>query len=165
MTKENRAIGQANAQMASIRDMVAAVELDWDRLDELKDEQAAYDTPAEYAAEYPDDAAELAELAELAGDCESEDEALERINNDALSAEVRSGWTVPGDTVEPEEFRILLCTGGPAVQIKGELDMYGEPCRAWLEYQDWFTGWTERINDSGDMEALLTYARCFYFGQ
>lgn len=165
MTKENRAIEQANAQMASIRDMVATLELDWERLDELKEDQAGFDTPAEYAAEYPDEADELAELAELAGDCENEDDARELIENDPLSVEVRSGWTTPGDTVEPDEFRILLCTGGPAVQIKGELDVYGEPCRAWLEYQDWFSGWTERPNESGDLDALLSYARCFYFGQ
>lgn len=165
MTNENRALEQANTQMASVRAMVAALELDYDRLDELKDEQAAFDTPAEYAAEYPEDAGELAELAELAGDCESEDDARQRITEDALSVEVRTGWTTPGDDAELDEFRILLCTGGPAVQIRGELDEHGEPCRAWLEYQDWWTGWRVAETETSDMDALLSYARCFYFGQ
>lgn len=60
---------------------------------------------------------------------EEDHEAAERaIHEDALSVEVRSGWYVPGardaDT-KPAEYRILLCTGGPAVQIVGGL------VRAW----------------------------------
>jgi hypothetical protein len=75
---------------------------------------------------------------------------------------------------EAEEFNILLATGGPAVRIVGELDQ-GEPSRAWLEVQDWFTPWTEYVgttskSDPGMLEnqasqdVLLTYARQFYFG-
>lgn len=193
----NNAIEQAAAQMGGIIDMVAALELDYDRLHELREERAVLDGELEAAAEcvlYHHDgeldengpntehaeyrrcrdelaawceeyAEELADLEAATRDCESREDAEQRIHEDALSVEIRSDWHTPGDDSEPTDFQILLCTGGPAVRIMGELDRYGEPCRAWLEYQDWGTPWTERISQPGDQDALLTYARCFYFGQ
>ena len=65
--------------------------------------------------------------------------------------------------MEAAEFCILLTTGGPAVRIRGELDEYNEPRRAWLEVQDWFLPWTEYV--CADSDVLLNYARCFYFGE
>ncbi len=112
----------------------------------------------------PEESAELAELESEAGECESEDDARQRIDEDPLSVEIRSGWTTPGETLELEEFCILLCTGGPAVRIRGELDR-GEPSRAWVEHQDWGTPWTEIGFEPGEHGAILTYARCFYFGE
>lgn len=96
-----------------------------------------------------------------------EREAAERtIHEDALSVEVRSGWrTIEGQKFEPEEFRILLCTGGPAVQIRGEIDQHGQPIDPILEYQDWGTPWTIYPLMEADEEALLTYAQQFYFGE
>ena len=64
----------------------------------------------------------------------------------------------------PALKRILLCTGGPAVRIRGDLGAYSEPNTAELEYQDWFTPWERLPTDSADEEILLTYARSFYFG-
>jgi hypothetical protein len=55
-----------------------------------------------------------------------------------------------------------LTTGGPAVRIIGELDG-GEVESARLEVQDWGTPWTEHCTTGDDNEALLSYARCFYF--
>jgi hypothetical protein len=113
-----------------------------------------------------DEAEELAELEEAAGDCENEDEARDRILEDALSVEVRSGWHSVGETLEPSEFSILLCTGGPAVRIRGELNQYKEPHQAWLEFQDWFTSWEELVAPGeGASEALLKYAQQFHFGE
>jgi hypothetical protein len=60
---------------------------------------------------------------------------------------------------------ILLSTGGPALRIRGELDEYKQPYRAWLEYQDWFTPWTEYHGDNVDTDALLAFAAYFYFGE
>lgn len=114
---------------------------------------------------YFEDADELAELEEAAGDCESRDDAEQLILEDALSVEVRSDWHAIDDGEdEPVEFRIVLCTGGPHVQIRGELK-HGEPIRAWLEYCDWGTPMTERCNAPGDEDALLAYASCFSFGE
>lgn len=103
------------------------------------------------------------------------EDAERTIHEDALSVEVRSAWLLPGDMaperhVRPAEYRILLCTGGPAVQIIGELSEYGEPETARLQVQDWFTPWTDFrplvSPDNYDSEPiLLAYARCFYFGE
>jgi hypothetical protein len=79
-----------------------------------------------------------------------------------LSVEVRSGWREPGDgaSMEPDEFRILLSTGGPALRVMGEL-CNGEPDRCWLEHQDWGTPWT-RWREV-DRDALLWFAGLFYY--
>jgi hypothetical protein len=156
---------------ASIVEMVAALECDYDRLEELREEKA--DSSAEaiedgaWAANNPSEAEALAELEKAAGECSSREDAEQRIQEDALSVMVRSGWYEPTanhlEHQSPEEFQILLSTGGPAVQIRGELDEHGEPCRAWLEVQDWGTPWIRYFDISQD--TLLTYARCFYFGE
>ena len=200
----------------SIAEMVAALECDYDRLEELRDERDDHDDDAEVPDDFevkelgaddaaesrctcgtcgrswddavvtsltpapaarcpfedyhpltwadanPEDAEELAELEAAAGECESDEDARTRIEEDALSVEVRSGWTTPGETMEAEDFAILLSTGGPAVRIRGELDR-GDPSRAWLEVQDWGRPWTQYF--PADQDTLLTYARCFSFGE
>lgn len=89
------------------------------------------------------------------------------IYDDALTVEVRSAWYSPGPSdadTKPAEYRILLCTGGPACQIAGTLSEHGEPETARMEVQDWFTPWTEfRPRQDDAEEILLTYARCFCF--
>jgi hypothetical protein len=103
--------------------------------------------------------------AEKKGNDEAIEEARRTIEEDPLSVEVRSGWHTPGAKAEDEEFNILLCTGGPAVRIIGELGQYNEPEKATIQYQDWFTQWTDYPLDSKDEEILLTYCRTFYFGE
>lgn len=94
-----------------------------------------------------------------------EEKAREAIEESALSVEVRSDWHVPGDENEgPDEYRILLCTGGPAVQIVGSLNKYQEPETANLQYQDWFTFWENYSLTADEVDALLAYAQVFYFG-
>lgn len=92
------------------------------------------------------------------------DKAQEAISEDPLSVEVRSDWHVPGDQdgAADAEFCILLCTGGPAVRIIGELDQWSEPSRARLEYQDWFTPWEEYVPALSAV--LVRYASQFWFG-
>lgn len=202
----NDALDQANAQMQGIREMVAALECDYGRLEELREQYA--DAPDDYSVskaaalhfweitgpsenhqrrswgDYPtkleaivaawcvaepeydhtSDADELTELEAIAGENESRDDAETAIQQDALSVEVRSDWRTVGSEAEDSDFRIVLCTGGPHVQIMGELNN-GEPTRAWLEYADWFTGMTERVNDEGDQDALLSYASRFFCGE
>jgi hypothetical protein len=95
----------------------------------------------------------------------SEEEARERIWEDALSVLVRSDWHVPGerDGNMPANYAILITTGGPAVRIRGELDAYCQPRNAWLEVQDWGTPWTQYT--PVDEDTLLAYANCFCFGE
>lgn len=87
------------------------------------------------------------------------------VTEDPLHVQVRSDWHNLGDTPEAAEFNILLCTGGPAVRIVG--DLYDEavsgPCR--LQHQDWGTPWTDvvRLTDNQRI-ALLWYCDQFYWG-
>ena len=164
MSEELNEIGKG--AYACIVEMVNALQVDYSRLEELQDERDALETDAE-CSEWgaSDDGKEYAELKEKAGECENEDEARERIQEDALSVEVRSDWYTPGDAeaAKPSEFCILLTTGGPAVRIRGELDEYAQPDRAWLEVQDWGTPWTRYFE--ADQDVLLAYALCFYYGE
>lgn len=107
---------------------------------------------------------------------ESRDDVETRIGESPLSVQVRSGWYTPGDNegAKPEEYEILLCTGGPAVRIVGDLGAHGEPSSARIEGQDWGTPWTRWRGPTSktdpnalaeDIEpVLLDYARRFYFG-
>lgn len=204
-TRDDHGLSQAIAQAQSIAAMVNALDVDYDRLEELRDQVKAHqaakaeadeaienvkrhhsDVPLEEALErdYPEcieareliealednpaldesDAEELRELEENAGEYDSQDEAREAIQQDALEVQVRNDWHNPGETDNtPTEFYILLCTGGPAVRIMGEIDEHGDPSRAWIEYQDWGTPWTHLVNAPVEDESLLTYCREYVF--
>lgn len=154
-----QAIGQSAFE--SIAEMVAALDCDYERLEELREARDDADDAEAWKAENEADAEELAGLENQAGDCESREDAEQRINDDPLSVEVRSSWVTPGEEMTPTEFCILLGTGGPATRIRGELNDYGEPDRVWLEAQDWGTPWTQY--QGGDQETLLAYSRQFCF--
>jgi hypothetical protein len=99
-------------------------------------------------------------------DCtHDEDETREAITDDALDVQVRGCWHVPGTegAISPSEYKILLCWGGPAVQIVGTLDEYNQPDSAELQYQDWFCEWTDYPLSQEEEETLITYAGAFYF--
>ena len=114
--------------------------------------------------------------AESDGDYTREDEIREQAQDEALSVEFRSGWTSNPEEMKPEEFKILLSTGGPACQIVGKID-YGscEPIDIEIQYQDWFTPWEplqlnstyadKSPNITSDYEALEWFCNCFYFGE
>lgn len=147
---------QADAQLASIREMVEALK-----------------------------------AAEESDDDDAREEAESAIHEDALSVEVRSGWRPASEFYDalsiarsgysdgqrptaadmepfkPAEFRILLCTGGPAVQIVGELSEHGEPVaeKIQLQGQDWFQPWQNAVISDEDRQVLARYAQCFYFGE
>jgi hypothetical protein len=164
-----QAIGKSAAE--SLAEMVAALECDYDRLEELKElaaevkEHLEAGCPPSHYDMTADDKEEFDELIAAAGECTSREEAEQRIHEDPLSLQVRSGWHSPGFYSSAEEFELLLGTGGPAVRIIGELDENGEPDRARLQTQDWGTQWTDYTGDAISHDELLTYCRCFYFGE
>jgi hypothetical protein len=179
MTNDNHGLDQAKAQAKSIAVMMAAINCDYDRLQELRDEREALTdkidgicTASAYGLEKEKAAREALEkwdeqnaddlliLEHEAGECADQDEAREIVQNDPLSIEVRSGWTSHGDKMTAEEFRIVLCTGGPHVEIRGELDN-GTPSRAWLQYQDWGTPLTRYFDV--EESTLLAYCQEFFF--
>ena len=87
------------------------------------------------------------------------------IHESVLSVEVRSGWYAPGNSGDgdPSEYRITLTTGGPALQLVGELDKYCTPQTARLEMQDWGVPWQEHRGGVNE-KVLLAFAAQFYFG-
>lgn len=106
----------------------------------------------------PDDAEELAKLEEAAGDCEAEDDARERILVNPLSVEYRSDWASPGEELTPSEFRVVLCTGGPHVEIVGDIDL----SRVRVLYRDW--GDRGELFDF-DHDAVVTYCQIIGVGE
>lgn len=162
---------QAILQVESVVSMVKALEVDYDRLEELRGERDDYrdenlgnlSSPEvhaiAWAQEFPDDAEELAELEDAAGDCSDEDEARERIQDDPLSIEVRSDWCTSASEMSPSEARIVLCTGGPHVEILCDLDQ-GQPSRPRVIYKDW--GTSGELFDF-DHDSVVTYLEQFYF--
>ena len=111
-----RAVQEARAQLASIEDLVACLH----HADECTDTACGADCTHDW------------------------NEAREAILDDPLTVEVRTDWHRVGavEAAKPTHYKILLCWGGPAVQIVGTLDAHNQPESAALEHQDWFTEWT-----------------------
>lgn len=163
---EERAIEAAKSAMGRVRRLVAAYEVDYDLLTDLRDERDDHaGGPAAWAIENPDDAAALADLERAADGLESADDALARIEEDPISVQVRSGWADPGEPLEPAEYQILLATGGPGARIVGVLDQHGEPASAYVEGRDWGTPWIRISSSQDDERILIAYAACFFLGE
>lgn len=95
-------------------------------------------------------------------DADTAAERLEDTMREApLNLEVRSGWTDPGEKLEPAEFRLLLSTGGPALQLVGSLTESYEACDCELQHQDWFTPWQTLPTTSEEDVALEWFAELF----
>jgi hypothetical protein len=94
------------------------------------------------------------------------DDARETIQQAPLSVQVRGDWYTPGEEPGgPNEFEILLSTGGPALRIVGYLDVHGNPREARLEWQDWGTPWTYHAgHNPEDRATLIGFSSEFYFG-
>lgn len=178
--KLQRAKEQALSQYSSIVEMVRALYEDSYRKDFISkmtpEAKRAYLLDNDYTEEeyelrladgdVDDIVAELIESGPEPDDyCFDEDDARQTIQEDALDVSVRSGWQNVGEPLTPSEFTILLATGGPAVRIRGELDRFNEPCRAWLECSDWFQAWVEVFNERISQQVLLRYCAQFYFGE
>jgi len=103
--------------------------------------------------------------------CKEEEEieqTKESILNSALSVEFRSGWYSSPESIadlKPEEFKILLTWGGPALRVIGDLNQYKEPENIKMQYQDWGTYWTDFEITEEQQEALNWFCNCFYFGE
>ena len=80
---------------AAIVEMVAALDVDYDRLEELQAERGEWLAEDSITGKWENER-EYDELREDAGECTNQDEARERVQEDALSVEVRSPWYTPG---------------------------------------------------------------------
>jgi hypothetical protein len=139
LQKDDRARQQAAAQLASIEELVTCLH------------HAEECTNTACGADCPHDV----------------DAAREAITDDVLSVEVRTDWHGVGaiDAGKPTDYKILLCWGGPAVQILGTLDDYNQPDSATLQYQDWFTPWMDYPLTDAEEQAVIAYAQQFYFDE
>jgi len=103
--------------------------------------------------------------AEFDGEVLTEEKIITRIQELPLSLEIQSCWHSPGQTAIEGRFQILLCTGGPAVRIIGDLDKYYTPDSARLQMQDWLLDWKDFWLSSYDEEILLDFSRLFSFSE
>lgn len=166
---------QAQAQVAAIVAAMTAYNCDYDRIEELVEERATWleenpgrflhtNDPRDGGRWYlanPDEAEELDELRLQAGEYKSQEDAEEAINETPLSIEVRSAWTTLDEgKLTPAEYRIVLCTGGPHVELVGQLDSHNEPVTVRVLYSDW--GCHGQLFDF-DHDPLLEFARFFQY--
>ena len=112
--------------------------------------------------------AQLSTILEMVAACENGEEwegidPIDAIHENALSVQIRSGWHAPGEEHRGAEYEILLCTGGPAVRIVGELDDDAQPETAELQAQGWGIPWETVPTTEDEDEAMLTYALHFWF--
>ena len=99
-------------------------------------------------------------------DYDQQDELRESVSNSALSVEFRSGWYSSPESItdlRPEEFKILLSWGGPALRVIGEIEE-NYAVNPKLQYQDWGTAWTDLKITEDQQESLNWFCNCFYFG-
>ncbi len=79
--------------------------------------------PEEYAERYA--AGEFADLP-APDEMDDEDDIRQRMEEDVLSVEVRSGWqTIADDVLIPAEARFTMTFGGPNVDIYADIDGHG----------------------------------------
>jgi len=103
---------------------------------------------------------ELMERYEKAGD--DDDALLREIWDTPLEVGFRAtGWTSFDRTyangLEPDEYRIVLVTGGPAVQITGDYEAGRGVVNARIQHQNWFEPWAD-LDGSKDNDALYQFA-------
>jgi hypothetical protein len=94
------------------------------------------------------------------------DALRQHIEEGVLSVSVGfDGWYSPGETPEPDRYRILLGFGGPSAGVDGELDVHGQPHTAFAWGQGWWMSPVECRDLSPEQdEKLVEWARLFYYG-
>lgn len=90
------------------------------------------------------------------------DDIRKRIHEMPLGVKV-SGNALAGKDIEPERYTITLTTGGPHVELIGDLDAkQGRPANAKLKAYSHNEEVARHGNPKNDK--LLKFARMFYFG-
>jgi hypothetical protein len=130
---------QAKAHVKSIVSLIQCLNWDWDGHD-VEDELPH---PLDY---------------------QSREEVEQAIQEKPLSVEVREHWHAVGEKVEAVEFRILLCWGGPSVEIRGVLGLHGHPENVKVFYAEWGDS-GEYVLSEEEREAVEQFCQQFYFGE
>ena len=160
-----------------IHALITASQVDFDRIEELVDERAAWleenpgrflepNDPRDGGRWYlanPDEAEELDELRLQAGEFKSQEAALEQIREMPLSVLVRSTWQELGQALTQAEYRITLSAGGPNCWLQGDIDAdgtLGNTVR--VRYSDWSeVGELFDITDE-QRDSLRDFVRYFF---
>jgi len=114
---------------------------------EATDQEAHEDRARQQAQAQIDGLRETLDELDAAVTREEENAAIDRLHGCAVGASVRSPWVrlttycEDAEGLQPREYKITLCTGGPAVQLRGEL-RDGEPHSAKIEYRDGCERWS-----------------------
>lgn len=112
---------------------------------------------------------ETAESVEYDGETYTcEYELQDRMQERALSVEIRTEWHVPGskaDGIDPGEYRIVLTFGGPSLEVRGNLNGYNEPDTATVYYRDAWLPERALPLDAERAGAILDFAQIFYYGE
>ena len=141
---ENYAHDLAVSAAEDICRLVAATEVDYDQLGELDGEIEAAQSrldeltgeiesaegylPDDRMVDLKDDAravqqeldaldAQRVALMDASNGCTSLEEARAALHSSPLSIEFRSGWGADPEALEAQQVRVVLCTGGPHVEI------------------------------------------------
>ena len=148
---------QAKAQVESIVELVNALNVDWDRLHELREiDSSSNDSSTWYEYESLE--------TPTSHEFDSREEVEQAIQEKPLSVEVRSGWESSFHSFTVDEFRIVLCTGGPHVEIRGDIGLHGEPQDVKVFYADWSEKGEYVLSDE-EREAVTEFCQQFYFGE
>ena len=98
-----------------------------------------------------------------------QDVASDYIRESALSAEVRSGWQQAGDEkMDPTHYRIVFSTGGPHLELQGELNRWHEAETFEVHASDWSEHHeleTDRHGKDFSEDVLQWVASCIYWGE
>ena len=85
----------------------------------------------------------------------------ELVRQEPLEVATRSQWANFQDEFESSDFKILLCTGGPAVRIFGSCEG-GYPSDIELQHQDWSTPW-ETVRGLSEIQREAMEWFCTFF--
>jgi|SRR5690554_941608 len=147
----------AKAHIQNIVDLVDALNAEWIRI------WAARDIDEDRVLD-ESERDELIELEKRAGGYQSREDVEQAIQEKPLSIEVRSGWASSFHDFTPNEFRIVLCTGGPHVEIRGDIGLHGEPQDVKVFYADWAEKGEYSLSVE-EREAVTEFCQQFYFGE
>lgn len=89
------------------------------------------------------------------------------IKNNILSLLVRSSWRTPEKKpdINIQEYQIMLFSWERGVRVTGNLDAFGIPVRAVLQYRSSLNEpWRVFYQNTEDQDILLDYTRVFWYG-
>lgn len=121
MNTKTDAQRNAEAKARHIEGLIAALGMDFDRLDELRESLKA-DPEAFEDQEELNDLEAIVTAAELDPSQCTEDGLIDAIHELPLEVSLRSGWHTLGEEMEAVEVRVLLTFGGPSCEIRADWD-------------------------------------------